>query len=392
MTRSITASPDTPVVSAKAECPPELVDRLYPVPVPLPVLTIFTGRMGKHHLPVFEGAPRPVSEVLQEAVLLAVRLAEQLILSPMGVQAACEILSGSTEPDARVEIAVHRVLHRERFVVVLLQDSLHEQAGYHARPAWGNERTPIMERTLFIQQWYFDRMVEASERAKGAKEEWMRHSFLAATVVIHQVIHAMRRKVYLLLKPYGLEVPYQTPSLCPTAGAYIEGAGGWEFETRLLQGRLDGLWRTAKNPSLQNSVSSLASLEAEDQDEDWDRVLPTMRAPIEVKTEPIAFLAIARGEARYQIAPEWLEELHSAFEKGDISRISFPPAICPEPIDRGGHQPCLSTKKGSGSRYQACRISRARGIDRYGTGSYLDYHCYIGSDGGGVESDTSCMG
>ncbi|WVF67208.1 hypothetical protein IAT40_001956 [Kwoniella sp. CBS 6097] len=271
---------------------------------------------------------RPVPPGIKEVVTSALKMAQAIIVSPDSIKIAADVLAGTSSPDRRVSAAIHHALSKARFLIVLEELPL-EQHARHARPEIDSACADLMENTIYLNRWYADRLLDArdAQNDKINPYTYQQHLIMTAMTIGHEIIHVLRRHVYLLLQGTSASIPYASPPRGVQVGsAVIEAEAGWTWEDNLLGGRFHGLW-AFDIPSPEASAYDFSALnKALADDEDIEDLIPTIRH--ETKNVPFDFLVLQRAGKLYEVSDEWIGNCYD-----ELNAVVWPPEVAPEPIE-----------------------------------------------------------
>ncbi|WVF71952.1 hypothetical protein IAT40_006762 [Kwoniella sp. CBS 6097] len=336
---------------------PDLLGNPAPPPNPKPLGIVFFGEQADPGYPY--RSPEVVPRDLETIVAKVVGIAVNIVASKSGLPIAASIISGSANPDPKFAAAIRHVLHRDEFVIIVDKNMSKAKHALHVRPAIGYEYECQMERAIYMNAWHLSLLLKGAkyQARSGHNEDYCRHLFLSSMTVAHEIIHFLRRQVHIMLLPFGLSVPYQSPHRADIVGeATEEGEGGWQFEIELLGGELGALWfYEPSSPGSSENEAKKASAER-----NYDVLFPpTLR--VVHKNECFDFVVIEKmvqgKKERYEVELEWLREFSSAAEQSRLDEISYPPTIDPKCLEPQELSPTCRRRRGE-IHYYALKVDR----------------------------------
>ncbi|WVQ94795.1 hypothetical protein IAU59_001878 [Kwoniella sp. CBS 9459] len=278
-----------------------------------------------------------VPESILYSVDAALRLAEQIIISPSGIQIAAKVLSGSESPDCRFGDAIRLILSKAEFTIVILRPGTSWLPALQTGPPLGSCHSPEMQDLIYFEEDWLVTLAESLETADQDREGWMRNLFYVAILFSHELILFLRRPLSLMLDPIGIHVPYNPPgaSRRHRHRTFNDFVGGWDFEEALPKDQLGCVWFYEDQKEKDAAAAHAKAIEKamEDNSDSFIDLL-TEDARAYQDSTGFGFLAIRREEKRYLVTSDWIKSLHDAFYlTGDISQVAFPPDTATTPLD-----------------------------------------------------------
>ncbi|WWC61056.1 uncharacterized protein I303_103634 [Kwoniella dejecticola CBS 10117] len=261
----------------------------------------------------------------------ALELARSVVTHPACLPIASTIMSSDANAETQSQVAkgIIEVLANAEIVLVL-EEMAPNEAGKYIRVSESSRDFDLNSSTIYLNELLSDLLLQSYNDRTNSPKRYDRMLFHVAMVLSYELIHYMRRPLIQQLAPSAITInDYLSPTGESPTQTQCEHEAGWQFESDIMLGTLDGAWSYEEPEDSSGDESGCSeTLSLEEQ---------IRRSIVNAsdRRKPYDMLCISRGSPPkiYKVHESWLSGCHRAFRDGKFHTITFPPTVNPEPLN-----------------------------------------------------------